>query len=328
MKSRLSFLLAIAVGAIVSITSCTKDPVDPVQLPAITTDAVTGIYTDTAVAHATITSDGGSEITLSGVCWSTDSLPIITDGHSIDGHSTDGADDGSFTSKITGLTPGTIYYVRAYTKNASGVAYGQSIRFSTCASDIDGNIYRTVIIGEQLWMQENLRTTHYRNGDAINKVLDGYWWEYYVTNHTGAYSSYNYDDANAPVYGLLYNHGTITDTRNVCPVGWHLPTNEDWQTLSNYLGGDQVAGGKMKEAGTTHWQAPNTGATNSSGFTALPAGNVGYGGFYAMGQNCGFWSDYNQVFSYSVGLYYQSEWIAVSDNGPSILGLSIRCIKD
>jgi uncharacterized protein (TIGR02145 family) len=246
-------------------------------------------------------------------------VPTIHDDHTVDT-----TNNVAFLHKIAGLQEGTIYYARAYAANIAGVAYGGSIRFSTNAKDLDGNIYHTVIIGTQLWMVENLQTTHYRNGDPIQKITDPRAWET-ASGKVGTYCTYDYNEANAPVYGRLYSYWVLTDMRNVCPEGWRLPTDEDWQTLQNHLGGYQVAGGALKEAGTEHWQAPNTGATNSSGFTARPAGNCGYGGFASLGSSCYFWSDPAERFT--VALLKDHEDVAGTGNGASILGLSIRCIR-
>lgn len=136
-------------------------------------------------------------------------------------------------------------------------------------TDYDGNVYQTVLIGDQCWMMENLKVTHYRNGDPIPHVTDGVTWGNLTS---GAYCNYNNDEGNVATYGRLYNWYAVDDSRNIAPAGWHVPSDAEWQTLVDYLGGDAVAGGKMKEAGTTHWASPNTGATNESGFTALPGG--------------------------------------------------------
>jgi len=136
-------------------------------------------------------------------------------------------------------------------------------------TDIDGNVYQTVKIGNQWWMMENLKVTSYRNGEAIPNVTDTTEW-YNLT--TGAYCYYDNDAYNTTIYGRLYNWYSINDSRSIAPTGWHVPTDEEWTTVINYLGGESVAGGKLKENGTTHWTSPNNGATNESGFSALPGG--------------------------------------------------------
>jgi uncharacterized protein (TIGR02145 family) len=154
-------------------------------------------------------------------------------------------------------------------------------------TDIDGNVYHTVTIGTQTWMVENLKTTHYRDGEAIPYVTDSAIWN---GLSTPAYCFYNNDAvANKATYGALYNWYTASSPK-LCPVGWHVPTDAEWTTLMTYLGGQIVAGGKLKEQGTAHWNSPNTGADNSTGFTAVPGGcrTMGLIQFYEIG-TFGYW---------------------------------------
>ena len=137
-------------------------------------------------------------------------------------------------------------------------------------TDIDGNIYKTIKIGNQWWMGENLKTTRYRNGDTIPYVTDNIQWS---TLNSGARCIINNNLKSLDIYGYLYNWFVILDSRNVAPYGWHIPSNSEWETLILYLGGDSIAGGKLREIGTTHWQYQNIGASNTSGFTALPGGD-------------------------------------------------------
>ncbi len=158
-------------------------------------------------------------------------------------------------------------------------------------TDIDGNTYRTIKIGDQWWMAENLEVIHYRNGEAIPNVTDAVIWSSLTT---GAYCEYNNDINNVDTCGRLYNWFAVNDGRNIAPEGWHVPTDAEWQTVIDYLGGIAVAGGKMKEKGTTHWNIPNSGATNESGFRALPGGlrtATWQNGYFAeLGENAHFWS--------------------------------------
>ena len=151
---------------------------------------------------------------------------------------------------------------------------------SETVTDIDGNTYKTVKIGNQIWMAENLKVTHYRNGDIIPNVTNNFEWAYLST---GAWCVHDNDGSYANTYGYLYNWYAVNDIRNIAPEGWHVPTDEEWKELEMYLGMSQTEaddtgyrgtneGGKLKEAGTTHWETPNTGATNETGFSALPGG--------------------------------------------------------
>ena len=196
-------------------------------------------------------------------------------------------------------------------------------------TDIDGNVYQTVTIGTQVWMAENLKVTHYRNGDPIPNVTDNVAWE---GLNTGAYCEYANDANNVTTYGRLYNWFAINDSREIAPTGWHVPSVAEFQTLIDYLGGWQVAGGKMKETGTIHWVSPNTGATNESGFTALP----GSGRFpnpnpwSNLGWYARFWSTTESVsgFALSLTLYKDSPGVANNDEYFSFDGFSVRCVKN
>jgi len=161
---------------------------------------------------------------------------------------------------------------KAYVDELKEIIYDELLDagMNGVVKDVDGNSYKTIKIGNQIWMAENLKTTHYANGDAIpdgtgagdiSGETDPKYWFAYVD-----------DLNNVTTYGRLYTWYTVIDSRNVCPDGWHVPTDTEWTTLTDYLGGTSVAGGKLKETGTTHWTTPNTGATNETGFTALPGG--------------------------------------------------------
>ena len=177
-------------------------------------------------------------------------------------------------------------------------------------------------------MAENLKVTHYRNGEPIPNVTDPTAWSVLIT---GAYCEYDSDIANVAVYGRLYNWYAVDNGGGIAPEGWHVPSDAEWQTLVDYLGGDAIAGGKMKETGTTHWNTPNTGASNESGFTALPGGHRS-SLFFNMGYIARFWSftegDY-YLSAWSRGLGYNNPAVTrdIYDSGKSC-GFSVRCIKD
>ena len=200
---------------------------------------------------------------------------------------------------------------------------------NTTVTDIDGNVYPTVVIGTQTWTQTNLNVAHYRNGDVIPQVTDQTQWNNLTT---GAWCYYNNDPANGDVYGKLYNWYAVLDSRGLAPVEYHIPSDTEWTTLTNYLGGYQYAGGKMKETGINHWTTPNTNATNSSLFTGLPGGIRNMSGYYEIG-NDGNWlsstiyQGNNGPTSVGRGLKYnyQSSWVSYLGEKA---GFSIRCIKD
>jgi uncharacterized protein (TIGR02145 family) len=297
------------------------------QIPSITTTTVsTGSFG--AIIGGNISGNGGSIITASGVVWNTTGTPTISDNKT-----TDGSDTGSYFSNITGLSPNTTYYVRAYATNNTGTAYGNEQTFITTQSltDIDGNTYNTVQIGTQVWMSENLKTSRYRNGGSIPNVTDNTGWGNLTT---GAWSNYDHDAANDPIYGKLYNWYT-TQGDTLCPIGWGVPTDDEWTTLTTYLGGESVAGGKMKSIGTAYWNSPNTGATNESGFSVLPGGfRYSYGSFYDISNSAFFWSatDFDntnawiRTLNISVGNVNRDYNATINYN--KALGASVRCLRD
>lgn len=200
-----------------------------------------------------------------------------------------------------------------------------SFNFTAC-SDFDNNNYATVQIGTQIWMAENLKTTHYKNGAAITYPgTDNAAWQ---NNTTGAYAWYNNDEATYKnTYGALYNWYAV-NTGNLCPTGWHVPTDAEWTTLTTYLGGEGIAGGKLKA--TTLWNSPNSGATNSSGFTAFPGGNrYGNGAYFSIGYYGGWWSstEVDTTSAWYRNMNYDNGNVNRFDNYKTI-GFSIRCLRD
>ena len=292
----------------------------------ITTTAVTNISGTTAVSGGNILSDGGAKITARGVCWSTSPNPSIANSKTVDGSGI-----GSFTSNITGLIGGTLYYVKAYATTSAGTAYGNEVSFTTISLypvvDFDGNGYDTIHIGTQVWMKQNLKTTHYKNGTIIPNVTSSSTWS---GLSTGARCYYNNDSLTyANTYGALYNWYAV-NTGNLCPTGWHVPSDVEWTTLTTYLGGESIAGGKLKEAGFLHWNSPNTGATNETGFTALPGGFRDFSGaYYDIGYSGNWWSstEYDTASTWYRDMnYYYGNVYRDSFNKTS--GFSVRCLRD
>ena len=193
-------------------------------------------------------------------------------------------------------------------------------------TDIDGNIYHTIKIDNQWWTLENLKVTHYRNGDPIPYVADSATW---AGLSTGAYCVYNSDANNVATYGRMYNWYSVNDGRNMAPAGWHVATDAEWQTLIDYLGGNGVAGGKMKEAGIIHWLDPNTGATNESGFTAMPGGYRYLQNFSGLYFSADFWSSTENSSSIAFGRHsYHYNSGVNRDYNDKRHGFSDRCVKD
>lgn len=195
------------------------------------------------------------------------------------------------------------------------------ISSNAVVKDIDGNIYKTIKIGNQWWMAENLKVTHYRNGDEIPCLTDDDKWD----NNNGAYCYYNNDSSNIRKNGMLYNWFAVNDSRKIAPKGWHIPSDEEWQVIVDYLGGDTLAGGKMKSIGTIE------GDLNENGFSALPGGyRYNHGTFDGIGTNSYFWSSTessggNAWYRY---LYYGNSVVYRDDSGWKQGGYSVRCVKD
>ena len=210
---------------------------------------------------------------------------------------------------------------------SNGTIFNPNINYGT-VTDIDGNTYKTVTIGSQTWMAENLRTTTYNDGTAIANVTDDDEW---LALTTGAYCNYNNTTSTDTIatYGRLYNWYAV-NTGKLCPTGWHVPSDAEWTELTDYLGGESVAGGKLKETGTTHWNSPNTGATNETGFTALPGG-LRYGSrtFGHIGTNGYWWSatEYYAAFAWYRLMYYVISDVYRTSYNKEV-GLSVRCVRD
>lgn len=203
------------------------------------------------------------------------------------------------------------------------VLHGQTVR------DIDGNLYKTIKIGKQYWMAENLKTTRYRNGDSIGTTSPA---KFDISGESipGYHWVYDGNKSNVENYGRLYTWYAVTDSRNVCPTGLHSPTEEEWTTLTSYLGGESVAGGMLKETGTIEWKNPNTGATGESGFAARPGGyRNGNGTFFDIGGTGNWWSSTGvsetNAWCYTIYNYQRRVYKHYSKK---TTGLSVRCVMD
>ena len=297
----------------------------------ITTDPLTtNITQKSATSGGEVKNQGNSPVTARGVCWSDNRLPTLNDNFT-----NDGSGPGTFISNLDSLVPNTRYYIRAYATNGAGTAYGKELSFTTLPPQpcpglptlfYDGQTYHTVQIGEKCWFKENLNVGSRISG-SVNQLNNGI---------KEKYCSYDLE-SNCAIYGGLYQwnelmqYDTIPGIPGLCPTDWHLPTDEEWSELTTYLGGVAVAGGKMKESGTAHWQLPNTEANNSSGFTALPGGyrnDDGY--FFNLTTNAYYWTSSKNPASSNIWsryLYYGRSDVKTNENG-STGGFSARCVKN
>jgi uncharacterized protein (TIGR02145 family) len=316
----------------------------PISLATVRTDFVYSITLTMAIVNGYIEDDGGGTITASGVCWSTSQNPTIADNKTTD------IDDssGNILSYLTDLTANTKYYVRAYATSSVGTAYGNQLNFTTASifsaivfnpaltyntiSDNDGNTYKTIQIGTQTLMAENLKTTKLNDGTAIPLVTEDQNW---TALSTPGYCWYNNETNYTKGYGALYNWYAVT-TGKLCPAGWHVPSDNEWTVFVDFLGGMDVANAKIRETGTTHWQSESSDATNISGFTALPGGCRFWTGQFAnSGISIYLWSSTEYFQSGGLSLYWDylnyGIWTSYGSgrgNNSANGGLSVRCLKD
>ncbi|OFY36262.1 MAG: hypothetical protein A2W91_05605 [Bacteroidetes bacterium GWF2_38_335] len=325
---------------VVAVVSCKKEDtkevdedIPSVSAPTITTDTITNITLNTAIVSCSITNNGGSKIIERGIVWSINFTPMFSDNVLIYDYN-----DiiGSYCMTINDLICNSTYYVRAYTKTDVGITYGNTLTFNTkpnsiifnsdllygTVTDIDGNEYKTITIGTQTWMAENLEVKRFRNGDSIPYNIN-----FGIVNSASYYIHYNYPNVS---YGLYYNWWAAHDERNIAPEGWHVPTIEEVNILIEFLGGNEFSGGKLKESGTNHWLYINANGTNESGFTALPGGGFNSTGSFQYIGETGLWwcsTEYTSSDAYIFILYNE---LGSINTGPihKEKGYSIRCIMD
>jgi uncharacterized protein (TIGR02145 family) len=302
--------------------SCNRE-----EIPTLTTAEITNITTTSAITGGIIINDGGDEVSSCGVCWNTSGNPTTANSKT-----SDVTGKESFSSSLTQLIPNTYYAVRAYATNSAGTGYGNELNFVTLdltigsVVDIDGNTYKTVTIGTQTWMAENLKTTKYNDGTPIPLVTDNTTWKSLITP---AYCWYNNDASTyKDTYGALYNWYAAASGK-LCPTDWHVPTDVQWSILSTYLGGESVAGDKMKEEGATHWKNFNNASTNVSGFTALPGGGRVGGSFSSIEESGAWWSSTEANTDYALCRELDDNIVELLTGGlEKNMGFSVRCIKN
>lgn len=214
---------------------------------------------------------------------------------------------------------------------SSFICFSQDAKLGVTIQDVDGNSYKTVVIGTQHWMAENLKTTKFNDGSSIDYVVDNTLWS---NSKKGAWCYYEHYTANDQKYGKMYNWYAVSTytngNKNVCPKGWHIPTDSEWSVLVEYLGGASIAGGKLKEAGTSNWITPNKDAVNTALFSGIPGGYRGYSGNFFYSNFDGYWwsaTEVNSSNAWDRSLNYSTSEVK-RGNSSKGKGLSVRCIKD
>jgi uncharacterized protein (TIGR02145 family) len=321
MKTNHIFLILLI---LVSFSSCKKDLG---ILSTVETLSPEFVASEAATLGCYIKSDGGSGIADCGIYIGVSANPESS-GIALK----TGNDTGLFIGQVSGLTANTKYYIKAYAKNAKGESFGEELNFTTppTISDFENNKYGTVNIGSQTWMAKNLQTTHFLNGDLISTTtpsgLD-------ITSEGSPNYQWSYggENANLTVYGKLYTWYTITDSRKICPTGWHIPSDAEWTILENKLGGYAIAGSSLKEYGNSHWLSPyNIDGSNLSCFLGLPGGYRSQNGvFFLLQNNAYFWSSTESDASNSWARILDAGTRAVGRTGViKKSGASVRCVKD
>jgi uncharacterized protein (TIGR02145 family) len=293
------------------------------KIPTLSTRFDSSEKTNEAISGGNIISDGGDEIYSKGILWTTNIKSDIA----LWTETNEGGNSKSFSSVLTNLTPNTTYYARAFATNSIGTGYGNMISFIKRENKKEEFKY---IKGYQIWMDKNLDIDRFKNGDIIPMAKTAEEWQSAAERKQPAWCYYNDDEAKGEIYGKLYNWYAVNDLRGVCPEGWHIASDNEWMLLTNYLGGIKKAGGKLKATKTNYWQAPNVGATNISGFSALPGGYRDFdGSFYLRGYQGFFWSHTKNNSEYAWGRTIFNNNAGVNRYYYEMsLGASIRCLRD
>jgi uncharacterized protein (TIGR02145 family) len=357
-------LTIIALSAAILLTTCTKEEDKKVELPTVSTLSVTDITATTAKCGGTIANDGGDEISSKGLVWHTSQNPTLTQNS---GKTDEGSGAEGFQSTLKDLTINTQYFVRAYATNSAGTAYGSQEQFKTeslppgqpcpgmpTVTDNDGNVYNTVLIGNQCWMKENLKTTSYRNGTPIE--YPGNDNDAWYNNANGAYAWYDNSTTWKNLYGALYNWMAVNNTNGICPSGWHVPTHDELIQLKDYVVSqgypdhvpDQIgAGNALKSCRQVDSPLGDTCSTNEHprwgafitlhgfdafGFSALPGGvRARDGSFFDIGASIRLWSaTESEVDNLKAWAREISAGFSDINQYPQAKysGYSVRCIKD
>jgi uncharacterized protein (TIGR02145 family) len=319
------FVFKITVLTLLFFYSCKE-----IEIPSLKTNEVIEITQTTAIISGVIYSDGGSSIKTRGYCIDIKSnttidkaLFVVNEGNGI----------GEFNRKFTKFEANKTYFIRVFAINENVVVYGNEVQFTTLNDSfmdpLDGTVYKIVNIGSQIWFSENLRTTKLNDGINIPKVTNKDDWSELTSN--GYCVFFNNSDDFADKYGYLYNWYAVNSGK-LCPIGWHVPTIEEWNILFDYLGGADVAGGKLKESGIENWSSPNNGATNEVGFNAIGGGfRYESGLFYGFGDYATFWTASEGAPNRPYAIWISNMGVNVFPNyqyNDYNRAFNVRCIKN
>jgi uncharacterized protein (TIGR02145 family) len=326
--NKLKYLLLITL-----IISCTKKNTPP----SIKTLDYTNLNSQSVMVNVELINPDNLNISVKGVTWFTESgfttptLPFY--------RTEENTNSNTFTSTVYGLLPNTTYYLKAYFMDKAGVHFGNEISITTPPSetsqfnplktygivnDIEGNSYKTIEIGNQTWMAENLKVTKFNDGTPITQLYQS---NPFNNNGNPAWCYYNDSIGVNQTYGKLYNINIPLDNKNICPTGWHIPSDQDFNVLKNNISIVNPAGA-LSSTGYNFWSYPNTVATNETGFSAVPGGIKSYAVYTGLGGTTEYWLKGGvgiYVFGFSSG---NSEINLFPENNSNTLGRSIRCIKD
>lgn len=311
-------------SSLLSLASASDDKMQDTLI--VKTGAVLAVGITSVTSGGSILTANLKEITSFGLCWNTKPNPSVHNDLM-----TMRNDASSFLSRIDDLVPATLYFIRAYAITAFDTVYGDQKIFYThkkdAVTDIDSNYYNSVKIGTQIWLAEDLKTTRFNDGTPIRLVTDPELWARLTVS---AWCWYANDSVKYSFpRGKLYNWYSV-NSGILCPKGWHVPSNEEWITLQNYLGGDSIAGGKVKTTGTFFWKEPNQSATNETGFSAIPGGyRGGTGKFLNSSIFDSWWSsdEYSPDAAHSWYVYHARSFL-YKERILKLFGNSVRCLKD
>jgi uncharacterized protein (TIGR02145 family) len=329
---RIEYSLVVIISIhLLFITGCNKAAIN--SPPEVSTVGISLITPVSASCTGTVKINNSTGFAKTGFCWSTEQSPSVSDSRAAE---TECTVSRYFSGDLTGLLSNTTYYVRTYAINDAGTTYGNELSFTTpvdhtgetgSVTDINGNVYKTTGIGSQIWTAENMRNIMLNDSTDILLEICYRCWNSLTSP---GYCWYDNDENNSQnSYGALYNWYAVNSAK-LCPAGWHVPSDKEWTILETYLGGSDVAGGKLKESGDAHWKSPNTDATNKSGFESVPGGYRGdYAIYLNMGEESIFWTSTLATSDQAIYRALNCNSSEVTKGTYSInWGASVRCVKD